>query len=38
MPDVKIFLDADPEERVRRRLGESRAKGEETSEARWRRR
>jgi cytidylate kinase len=30
--DVKIFLDADPEERVRRRFRESRAKGEEVSE------
>jgi cytidylate kinase len=30
--DVKIFLDADPAERVRRRLRESRAKGEEVSE------
>ena len=31
--EVKIFLDARPEERVRRRLLESRAKGEEISEA-----
>lgn len=30
--DVKIFLDADPEERVRRRFRESREKGEEVSE------
>jgi cytidylate kinase len=30
--DVKIFLDADPAERVRRRFRESRAKGEEVSE------
>jgi cytidylate kinase len=30
--DVKIFLDADPPERVRRRLEEGRAKGEEISE------
>ena len=30
--DVKIFLDADPRERVRRRLGDVRAAGEETSE------
>jgi cytidylate kinase len=30
--DVKIFLDADPDERVRRRYRESRAKGEEVSE------
>lgn len=30
--DVKIFLDADPDERVRRRYRESRAKGEEISE------
>jgi cytidylate kinase len=30
--DVKIFLDADPEERARRRFKESRAKGEEVSE------
>ena len=31
--DVKIFLDAAPEERVRRRVRESQAKGEEVSEA-----
>jgi cytidylate kinase len=31
--DVKIFLDADPAERVRRRLEESKAKGEPVSEA-----
>jgi cytidylate kinase len=31
--DVKVFLDANPEERVRRRLRESRAKGEEVSES-----
>ena len=31
--DVKVFLDAQPEERVRRRLLESRAKGEEVSHA-----
>ncbi len=30
--DVKIYLDADPQERVRRRLKESLAKGEEVSE------
>ncbi len=30
--DVKVFLDAAPQERVRRRLLESRAKGEEVSE------
>jgi len=30
--DVKVFLDANPEERVRRRLQESRAKGEEVAE------
>jgi cytidylate kinase len=30
--DVKVFLDADPGERVRRRLAESRAKGEEVAE------
>jgi cytidylate kinase len=30
--DVKVFLDAHPGERVRRRLEESRAKGEEVSE------
>jgi len=30
--DVKIFLDADPAERVRRRLAEERAKGESVSE------
>jgi CMP/dCMP kinase len=30
--DVKIFLDAEPEERVRRRLAEERAKGAEVSE------
>ena len=30
--DVKIFLDADPQERVRRRLRESRARGEDVSE------
>jgi CMP/dCMP kinase len=30
--DVKIFLDADPAERVRRRLEEARARGEEASE------
>jgi cytidylate kinase len=31
--DVKVFLDANPEERVRRRLRESRAKGDEISES-----
>jgi CMP/dCMP kinase len=31
--DVKVFLDASPEERVRRRLLESRAKGDEISES-----
>jgi len=31
--DVKIYLDADPKERVRRRLMEVRAKGEEIAEA-----
>jgi cytidylate kinase len=30
--DVKVFLDADPGERVRRRLAESRAKGDEVAE------
>jgi cytidylate kinase len=30
--DVKIFLDAQPEERVRRRFREARARGEEVSE------
>jgi cytidylate kinase len=30
--DVKIFLDADPDERVRRRFRESREKGEQISE------
>ena len=30
--DVKVFLDADPAERVRRRLEESRAKGEAVAE------
>ena len=30
--DVKVFLDADPAERVRRRLAEERAKGESVSE------
>ena len=32
LADVKIYLDADLAERVRRRLAESRAKGEEVSE------
>jgi cytidylate kinase len=31
--DVKIFLDADPQERVRRRLGDVRASGEEIPES-----
>jgi cytidylate kinase len=31
--DVKIFLDADPAERVRRRFDESKTKGESVSEA-----
>ena len=31
--DVKIFLDADPQERVRRRLGDVRASGEEIRES-----
>jgi cytidylate kinase len=31
--DVKVYLDADPEERVRRRLQESRADGDPISEA-----
>ena len=31
--DVKIFLDADPRERVRRRLGDVRASGEEIPES-----
>ena len=31
--DVKVFLDANPDERVRRRLQESRAKGEEVAES-----
>jgi CMP/dCMP kinase len=31
--DVKIYLDADPQERVRRRLREGKARGEEISEA-----
>ena len=31
--DVKVFLDASPGERVRRRLAESRARGEEVSES-----
>ena len=31
--DVKVFLDADPQERVRRRLAEVRAAGEEISES-----
>jgi CMP/dCMP kinase len=31
--DVKVFLDASPQERVRRRLLESRAKGDEISES-----
>lgn len=31
--DVKVFLDANPEERVRRRLQESRAKGDTITEA-----
>jgi cytidylate kinase len=30
--DVKVFLDADPRERVRRRMVEQRAKGEEVAE------
>ena len=30
--EVKVFLDADPQERVRRRLGEIHAKGEEMAE------
>ena len=36
--EVKIFLDADPGERVRRRLEEVRAKGRRSPKARWRRR
>jgi cytidylate kinase len=31
--DVKVYLDANPEERVRRRLQESRAKGDEIAES-----
>jgi len=31
--DVKVFLDADPAERVRRRFEESKAKGEPVSES-----
>jgi cytidylate kinase len=31
--DVKVFLDANPDERVRRRLQESRAKGDEITES-----